>query len=316
MAEAGKGKDGWDKVGVLLHPVGGLLTAIAVTFLGMKGSQVLDRRQSVDTNARLYSELMSRREEAESSLRKDMLVSIIAQYLRPSDNDLDAKVLNLELLAYNFHDSLDLRPLFFDLQRRIAKLKGVDERKDLGNRIQTVAKEITAKQLFSLEGHGKSFRRTVDLDELKAAGGTGLTLDGETITVRDVTCQVNLRALKADPAQHSVLVRLEVKAPADRPDLTDTRATFEASYFDFPMIDNTRLSNGLRCAVSLGNFNEFAADLITVCFPGEYASLKDRPYYDEVIQKLRDATREDDGGGIFAPATGGTTGGPAKGNGQ
>jgi hypothetical protein len=32
---------------------------------------------------------------------------------------------------------------------------------------------------------------------------------------------------------------------------------------------------------------------VTVCFPGEYASLKDRPYYDEVIQKLRDANEQE-----------------------
>jgi hypothetical protein len=293
MADATKQKDFWDKVSVVLHPMGGLLTAIAVTFVGMKGSSVLDRRQSVDTNARLYSELMSRREEAESSLRKDMLVSIIAQYLRPTDSDLDSKVLNLELLAYNFHDSLDLRPLFFDLQRRITRSNDADKAELLA-RIQSVAKEITAKQLFALEGHGKSFRRSVDLEELKAARG-GLELEGETITVRDTTCQVNLRVLGVDMDQQQVKVRLEVKAPPNRPDLTDTRATFEASYFDFPMIDNTRLSNGLRCAVALGNFSPDGADLITVCFPGEYASLKDRPYYDEVIQKLREATQEDSG---------------------
>src|SRR5262245_56237204 len=168
MADA-SGKDHWDKLGVFLHPLGGLFTALAVAIVGMKGSQVLDKRQSVDTNARLYSELMSRREEADSSLRKDMFVSIISQYLRPSDNDLDGKVTNLELLAYNFHDSLDLRPLFFDLQRRINKLKDWHERRDLMDRVQTVAKEITAKQLFALEGHGKSFRRTVDLEELEKA---------------------------------------------------------------------------------------------------------------------------------------------------
>src|SRR4249920_1986640 len=97
MADEGKRKDFWDKVTIVLHPMGGLLTAIAVTFVGMKGSQVLDRRQSNDTNARLYSELMSRREEAESSLRKDMFVSIISSFLQPSKEDLDGKVLNLEL---------------------------------------------------------------------------------------------------------------------------------------------------------------------------------------------------------------------------
>jgi hypothetical protein len=56
---------------------------------------------------------MSRREEAESSLRKDMFVSIIASFLKPGTNDLSAKVLNLELLAYNFHDSLNLKPCLF-----------------------------------------------------------------------------------------------------------------------------------------------------------------------------------------------------------
>ncbi|HEX4825087.1 MAG TPA: hypothetical protein VFV19_12335 [Candidatus Polarisedimenticolaceae bacterium] len=289
------GKDRWDKLGVFLHPMGGLLTALAVAVVGMRGSQVLDRRQSVDTNARLYSELMSRREEADSGLRKDMFVSIISQYLRPSDNDLDAKVLNLELLACNFNDALDLRPLFFDLQRRINKMKDWNERRQLLNRIETVAKETTAKQLFSLEGHGRSFRRTVDFEELAKADG-GMPLDGEAITVGGVKCQVNLRALSIDKDQETVTLRLVVKAPPDRPDLTDTNAKFEASYFDFPMIDNTRLSNGLRCAVTLANFNDFAAELVTVCFPGEYGSMKDRPYYDEVILKLHETTDNDGSG--------------------
>jgi len=35
--------------------------------------------------------------------------------------------------------------------------------------------------------------------------------------------------------------------------------------------------------VTLSAFTDEAADLTTICFPGEYASLKDRPYYDEVI---------------------------------
>src|SRR5262247_187842 len=99
-------KDTWDKVGVFFHPLGGLLTALSVAYVGMKGSAVLERRQSLDTNARLYSELMSRREEAESNLRKDMCVSIIQSFLQQGSNDLESKVLNLELLAYNFNDSL------------------------------------------------------------------------------------------------------------------------------------------------------------------------------------------------------------------
>ena len=81
MVDEPKKKDRWDKLGIVLQPVGGLLTAMAVAYVGVIGSRVLEDRQSRETNARLYSELMSRREEAESSLRKDMLVSIIEKYL-------------------------------------------------------------------------------------------------------------------------------------------------------------------------------------------------------------------------------------------
>lgn len=308
MADEARRKDFWDKVTIVLHPMGGLLTAIAVTFVGMKGSQVLDRRQSVDTNARLYSELMSRREEAESSLRKDMFVSIISSFLQPNREDLDGKVLNLELLAYNFNDSLNLKPLFLDLQRRIQKSSDRD-RDDYLQRINRVARETTSKQLFSLLGQGKSFTRSVDFEQLAATGG-GLLLDPESMTIRKTACQISLRVLRQDSLQQQVKVRLEVKYPGSRPELPDTRAVFDVGFFDFPVIDNTRLANGLRCAVTLTNFSkDAAADLTTVCFPGEYASLKDRPYYDEVIQKLREANA-DDGEAATPPSDGSSSSTP------
>ena len=141
----------------------------------------------------------------------------------------------------------------------------------------------------------------MDFAELEAAGRAGIPLEPETVTVRKTTCQIGIRVLSFDKDQEQLLVRLEVKAPEGHPEIPDTRATFNVGYFDFPVIDNTRLSNGLRCAVTLTNFSAgVAADLTTVCFPGEYASLKDRPYYDEVIQKLREANA-DDGENATAP---------------
>ena len=284
-------KDKWDKIAVVLQPLGGLLTAIAVGSVGLMGSQVLERRQSIDTNARLYSELMSRREEAESSLRKDMFVSIIENVLRPAPGDVDGKVLNLELLAYNFHDSLNLKPLFLDAWRRLDGLPEA-QRAKLEQRLNRVAREITSKQMFAIEGHGQSFRRSVDLEELARAGRAGLQLEGESLRVRDKACEVSLRVLDADLAQQQLRVRLEIRAAEGDESMPDTRAVFDVGWFDFPMIDNTRLANGLRCAVMLAAFSPVAADLTTVCFPGEYASLKDRPYYDEVIQKLQQASLE------------------------
>ena len=290
---AGEQKDFWEKLAIVMQPLGGLLTAIAVAFVGMKGSQVLDRRQAAETNARLYSELMSRREEAESGLRKDMFVSIIQPFLQPKEGDLDTRVLNLELLAFNFHDSLDLKPLFLDLQRRLAATKDPNREAYL-ERVNRVAREITEKQLFALEGHGQSFRRTLDLAEFDGTGRFGVALDGESINVEGRRCDVSLRVLDVDRRQQQLRLRLEVRSPEGSKDNLDTRAVFDVGYFDFPMIDNTRLASGLRCAVTLSAFTTESVDLTIICFPGEYASLKDRPYYDEVIQKLQDSARTQD----------------------
>ncbi len=294
MSSAG-GKDHWDKMGILLAPVGGLLTALAVAIVGVAGSRVLDRRQAAETNARLYSELMSRREEAESALRKDMFVSIIGSFLQPSSHDLDTKVLNLELLAYNFNESLNLKPLFLDLQRRMAGLKPA-EREPFTRRLNRVAREISARQLFGLEGRGQSFRRSIDLEELDKAGRIGLPVDPEAIQIGSIRCDVGLRVLEVDRAQQQLRVRLEVSNAQGSSQVTDARATFDVGFYDFPMIDNTRLANGLRCAVTLAAISPASADMTVTCFPGEYASLKDRLYYDEVIQKLHTTSDGSEGG--------------------
>jgi hypothetical protein len=287
MADAPKkDKDFWDKLLVVLHPVGGLLTALAVAFVGVTGSRVLEERQSRDSNARLYSELMSRREEAESTLRKDVLGAILQEYLQANPGDLDAKVLQLELLSNNFHDSLDLRPLFLDLQRKLLRSQAPDRAELLG-RIESLAREVTSKQLFTLQGRGHRFSGSVDLAELDAAGAGSIPLTEEpaTVTVGGTSCDIAVMVRSANRETKTVRVRLEASAcGGDAPNLS---TTFDVGFFDFPIIDNTRLANGWRCAVALTNWLDDFAELTTICFPGEYASLKDRPYYEEVIQKLR-----------------------------
>ena len=92
-------RDVWDKIHILIQPLGGLFTAFAIAIIGYKSSEYLNRRQMVEDNTRLYSEIMSKREESESALRKDMFQTIIGSFVNASGKgDLDASVLNLELL--------------------------------------------------------------------------------------------------------------------------------------------------------------------------------------------------------------------------
>jgi hypothetical protein len=284
-------RDFWDKLQVLVQPLGGLFTALAIGVLGFKSSEFLDRRQAAETNARLYSELMSRREESESALRKDMFQTIIGSFVSASDKgDLNTGVLNLELLVYNFHESLNLKPLFLDLKRRIAK--GIvtapnpavrADYVDYMDRLERVAREIGRKQVIVLEGVGRKFDRSIDLSE----DPEGTSLEEATLMLDSLQATIRVDIMRVDRVNKELEVELTVDTPDPALGRQTKTAGFKVSYFDFPMIDNTRLLGGHRCAIVLNGFNEHSADITFVMFPGEYASLKEKPYYSEVIESVR-----------------------------
>lgn len=291
-------RDTWDKLAILLHPVGGLLTAAAIAIIGFVTSSALNQRQTVDTNTRLYTELMSRREESESALRKDMCVSIINSFVNPNDRDLDASVLNLEMLAYNFHESLNLKPLFEEMRRRVrrAERQAVTPEDHEENdaylaRLETMAREIVRRQMIVLEGVGRTFDRTIDLTEDPA----GTSLEPATLTLAGVETTFGIDILGVDRENREIQIALNIETPDPEQGRQTKVASFGVSYFDFPMIDNTRLLGGQRCSVVLNNMSDQSADITLVLFPGTYASLKEKPYYDEVIQSILDANRKAQG---------------------
>lgn len=289
-------RDFWDKLAVVLQSGGGLITAVTVAILGFIGSSYLkdreiaenamrERLQANETNVRIYTELMSRREEAESALRKDMFVSMIQSFLKPGTVSMDEKVLNLELLAHNFHESLNLKPLFLYLDRDIRASRD-PRRKEYSARLQKVAMEITRKQMLVLEAAGVKFDRFADLDELKASAG-GLALDGGTLSLEGMTRHFSLFVQEADPVHRELKLRMEIRTFKDTVGTVESSSVeFWSGFFDFPMIDNTRLSRDQRCAVTLNAFENGGADITLVYFPGSYASLKEKPYYQEVVQNL------------------------------
>jgi hypothetical protein len=288
-------KDFWDKLSIVLHPVGGLLTALAIAMFGFVTSNVINRRQAVETNTRLYSELMSKREESESALRKDMFVSIISSFLNQGGSDLASDVLNLELLAYNFHESLNLKPLFLDLERRIKSADSATQSPNVHaecagyrDRLERVAREIARKQMIVLEGVGKRFDRTIDLTN----DPEGSSLEPATLTLDSIPTAFAIDVVAVDRNNREVQVGLNIETPDPELGRQTKTAAFTVSYFDFPMIDNTRLVQGQRCAIVLNRFSEQAADLTLVLFPGAYASLKEKPYYGEVLDNVLSASKK------------------------
>jgi hypothetical protein len=299
-----------------------LALPLVTLVLGYWFNASLNERQQIDNNIRLYAEMMGRREEADSNLRKDMFNSILTTFMAkdPSakisdEEQIRQQILSLELLAYNFHESLDIGPLFKDVERRIpASAKGPDQ--ELQRRLESVALQVIEHQLTALSDVGTVERGDALTEKIKdfqahimfgmraipdpkvkpGEGASRLCLSMEATDRSRHYRQFVLELINYNEVAREVQVRQYVSRPLTQqecqtPDLDleanrEVDTNFQVGLFDFPMIDNTRLSGSERSSVSLTALNPNVVSLTLAYFPASRASLKDKPYYDEVIRDL------------------------------
>lgn len=271
---------------IMFKVLASFLAAVTVAVIGLISTHYLEKRQINELRMRLYTELMSQREEAESSLRKDMFKSIIETFMKPATVTLEEKVLNLELLAYNFHESLNLKPLFLHLQRLMDRhpesvAADPSEIEDCRRRLIKVGREITAKQMLILKGVGVSFDREILFYDEAGDPQFPVRLDTVTLVLDSVQRHFCIEVFEFDQETGEIEIEVEVWGDGE-PYLQD----FGVGPFDFPMIDNSRLSGDQRFAVVLDEFDEESALITLVYFPGRYASLKEKPYYDDIVKRL------------------------------
>lgn len=114
-------KDHWEKAEIIAK----LATPVLIAIFGMWANQYLSNKQETENNIKLYSQLLNDKETAENTLRKDMFGQILQSFINDKDGkdkglDRIRKMrLSLELLSRNFHESLDMKPLFKHLLSQI-----------------------------------------------------------------------------------------------------------------------------------------------------------------------------------------------------
>jgi len=294
-------KTGWEKLHILLEPIGGLFTALAVAFVGILGSSYLDRSQQHNARVTLYTQLMSQRETSDTALRQEMFKSIVGTFLTKSTAQLEQKLLSLELLSYNFHESLQLSPVFKHVRREVQLLNDKQPEKTLYlNRLEDVAKEVAGKQMEILQESGTSRERGVDFDDVQAHP-EGLRVfdqcfplhseDAAKLPVDKAPAQPtspeNARCISADVMDiNTKEKKLNIHLTSTTREGESVEELFWLDFYSFPMVDNTHLSHDERIAVVLREFNDANAQLAFVYFPGSHAGLKDKPFYDDMLHQL------------------------------
>lgn len=308
--------EGKDKPSPQLDLVKAVAMPLVTLVVGFLFNQSLNSRQVRDSNVRLYTEMMGRREQADSDLRKDMFKSILDTFMKKDPNftpeeNLSLEVLNLELLAYNFHESLDIGPLFKHVRRRIPQQQQ-GRYAELLNRLESVAVEVNERQLTILADTGTVVRGDAllkpDSDEqtllrfgphsvpdpnVKPGEGVSRLCLSMNSSDRVHYRQFRLEVFEYDLQSRETHMRLYAskilnRADCERADLDlvanrEVETNFWVGLFDFPMIDNSRLSQGERCAVALTALTPQLMQVALAYFPSSRASMKDKPYYDELL---------------------------------
>jgi hypothetical protein len=160
-----------------------------------------------------------------------------------------------------------------------------------------MTQDVVAKQIAALEDAGGKIDGSVDFEELDRNPG-GIVVFNEQVRLSNQQLsplRFQLEVLDKRPEGRELRVRLVVKARGPEGPSTVADLVFWVDYFDFPMLDSTRLPEGSRCAVVLRDFNESSALLTLIYFPASRASVKEKPYYDDVIRDLL-RQRESDSG--------------------
>ena len=245
-------------------------------------------RQTNEARLRLYTELLSKREEADTGVRRGIFDKVLETYLKPEGKELQAKLVALELLALNFNDSLDLSPLFWQLSRQVQQTRDDDKSQA---QLERIADGIKDRQISVLESVGAKVDAAIQFGDkstkwlikkkLNFPDPDPLAPKGQSLE-RSFTVEV----IDHDTARRRFLFRvmLEKNEMDDRG--KGGEYLFWVDLFDFPLVNYVRMSKSERFSVVLKRYGEDYADITLIYFPSLRSGVKDKPFLDEVISDL------------------------------
>lgn len=255
------------------------------------------RREQAEQQFRLYTDLMSKREEADTTVRRGLFDKLVGSYLDPKPGDVDKRLVALELLSLNFHDTLNLSPLFWELDRQIAARPKHPSNDEYQLQLDRVASQVKNRQASALEVDGVRATMQVELGFI----GEGLAPQSKSFRLRNVAAEgaaevpaereFSVTVLSHDLKHRRLLVAVNFGAAEGG----GTQSTsFWVDPYDFPLTNFSRVSRSERFSLVLDRYKPTddggTARLVLLLFPSSRSGAKDRPYIDDLVARLAQST--------------------------
>lgn len=246
-------------------------------------------RTKVEQNFKLYTEMLGKREQEDTQVRSQLFDKLLGTYLDPKSKDLDARLVALELLALNFHDALNLSPLFWELDRRLAATPGAQGRA-LRDQLEHVGQQVKERQAALLTVDGESYPLDIDLSLLFPgappfhAGFVARLEHGSVPAAQGRGREFSVDVTDHDPKRRRLFVVVSTPGATGE----SNTVSFWVDPYDFPLVNFSRISSGERFAVIQDTYRPDVgyARLKFLYFRSERSGAKDKPFLDELRLKL------------------------------
>jgi hypothetical protein len=277
-----------------------LIGASAVVLVALFANSLQSRLTGVS--------IQSQREQAESQLRASMFNSLISPIAGPQRGDqpipVDRELILTELLALNFNENFEMKPLMEDAVKRLAVDKKGKDVEDPREPLWSIARRIAERQKAAIgrewaaseSANSSGFLNSLPPWRSAAdSGQTGcrvyyLNLDmrterhaepvsagadcqvaaafGDIVDLKSPDGNYKLRLVAVHPDWKNETVRVSSQpflSVQANPNPTDTQYNFILTWIDLPLTDNTVLPDGNRYATYIRSFyNDFQTVSITV----------------------------------------------------
>jgi hypothetical protein len=241
-----------NKIKVLDIGIKGAFGAVIAALVAYYGATLQDERAKVqEENRQLQAtiDLTSRQKEFDMDIGMRLFGTLMSYYFQkdkstPQREAVRQQMLLLRLVALNFQDvPIHLKPLFEELESQLS----AEEEKQV---LRDIAREVARRQAYRLTAEGGY------------DSGPQSVKSGDELSIPNLLVTVKIESVSKD----RVRATIHSKAIGDR-----TIGPFTVTYFDTPLVDNTKLGE-YRVALVLRESGAEKAEVRFVAFPKHLAA--------------------------------------------